>query len=510
MNGLARRSPIHGMPVELVTQTLENLSQSDLRAASRVSRQFYRLAQDAGLYIHRTILVTTKKDHKARLKTFNELLEHALKKNNLRDRPGIALRLVFEPRFKDRSPRVPGFSKVLKAVARSLPLLVRLEVYVPSALCAALFDALRKPAPRLRHLALGQSAFLDPREVPIPADLFEGNAHRLRNVCLVLPTWPAAWKPVDVFQGVTCAQLVFDGVRRPVAIAHIFPRLGCLSVAFEKKTPGLDWRPEVDLSGLSLTKFVLMDDSRLSAVIAGIDLPRLSIYQRTTNQIYNHDAWASTDGADSTAPLRARFVCYQSGQQLVVTDLLVTVSPTTEAWARTAHVRPQGNAQRSLLSPLSNIPNLERRLVTLIIDIQSLHPLMRCATELSALLDLYVDLTPRKIFDPEGLAANLVQLSCPALREVTMLSFGHVVQVREDMVALLGQYLKQHERVEESRAALKLMHVVFLQPCMGKRVRRVFSSVGEYADVDPKYDMLQGALGEHFQAQTAAGGLLPL
>ncbi|EJD47140.1 hypothetical protein AURDEDRAFT_123599 [Auricularia subglabra TFB-10046 SS5] len=483
MNGLARRSPIHGMPVELVTQTLENLSQSDLRAASRVSRQFYRLAQDAGLYIHRTILVTTKKDHKARLKTFETLLEHALKNNDLCDRPGVALRLVFEPQLRERSPRVPGFSKVLKAVAQSLPLLVRLEVYVPSALCAALFDALRKPAPRLRHLALGQSAFLDPREVAIPADLFEGNAHRLSNVCLVLPTWPAAWEPVDVFQGVTCAQLVFDGVRRPVAISHIFPRLCCLSVAFKNKTPGLDWRPEVDLSGLRLTKFALIDDSRLSAVTTGIDLTRLSIYQRTASEVYNPDAWASTD--ESTAPLRARFMSYTTGTHNRVTELLVIVSPTTEAWARTAHVRPGRHPDLSLLSSLSNIPNMERRLVCLIIDNKTLHPLLRCGSELSALLDLYVDLAPRT-FEPEGLAPSLVQLSCPALREVTMLSFGRVLQVREERVALLGQYLKQHERADESRAALKLMQVVFVQPCMGKRVRRVFSSVDEYTAVDTK------------------------
>ncbi|EJD47150.1 hypothetical protein AURDEDRAFT_163758 [Auricularia subglabra TFB-10046 SS5] len=495
---MAARSPIHDMPLELVTRILEHLQQRDLRVVSRASRHLYRLAQDAGRHIFRTIYFSTVDDYKPQLAMFKMVVKYALSRPPT-ERPGVALRFVCVCGEDARVAFTPGLVLILDAITDSLPMLVSLEAYVPPFFCEALYDALRQPAPRLRYLALGQAKDPVASALPPPAGLFNGHARRLHSVCLVLPTLPADWTPPTVFQRVTCAHVQLYRAIHPAPLSRILPRLRSLGLDLQFNKSRRAEGPEINLSGLPLEHLKLCGRPYAPSLISGVDFRRVRVVEHVAKRVFDAANWSAED-ASSTAHLCAR-ILYE--EYFDIGSVHVGVAPITGAWTRTSDVCLKEG--ESLLLPLSTIPNVNTRLVALMLDQRFLQPFLLCDSDMPGLLDLYIDVTRHKLSNPAWDIERLaVRVCCPVLQAVTLLSFGDEVPLRADKVAVLGQKLGLRMRAETPRAVLKLARVSFVQPATRRRVEQAFSAIEEYPNVDPEVLRLSDACSSHVPRNWAA------
>lgn len=467
------------LPTELVTDILEYLPQSDLRSAASASRDFYRAAQVAGRCIRRTIDFRDLREGQRALSIFKLVVQHALGKPPS-DRPGIALRLVCTGTSNGCTDFTRAFEDLLQSFEQSLSLLVGLEVYLQPVLCSALYGAMQEPAPRLRYLALGHGDARAGRPAAPPQNLFQGNARRLRTLCLVLPVWDPEWRSIRAFQRVTNLRLVLYNTGPPIRISRF--SWGLRSLAVHLSCTTLQREQDLDLSGADLHDLALADGQFARLNVSGIDLCRVPVVERVSDALFDSGDWDE----DADAPLCARIASVRPWA--AGASFLSAVSFANGGWTRTAFAN---RTPSPILAPIATIPGTAARLSALMLDYTLLVPFLRCKATLAALTELYVDFTiPQPLecrpCDLSGLAIKDVHLECPSLRSVVLVSFVRRMELRAENVAMLGQMLKQHARPDGMRAALKLAGVGFVQPAARGRVRRIFSCVSESETFEPK------------------------
>ncbi|EJD47109.1 hypothetical protein AURDEDRAFT_163717 [Auricularia subglabra TFB-10046 SS5] len=453
------------VPAELVVKFLEYLPERDLRNSANVCHLFYKAAQDAGCSIRRTINFTSVEENEHALATFDAVVQHAMGKPPSY-RPGVALRLVVNCSETERDTFKPSIKLILKALRASLPLLVELRAFVPTCFTTALYGSLcSAPAPRLRILTLGPRRDLDSSVISPPANLFKHTAPRLRTLNLALPTFEAGREPVTAFQHVVTANLRLYRTGRPIRISRFLPRLRSLAINLLGNMPQAGTQPVIDLSGVNLQHLALADSAGSECAITGTD--NIPFVEHETQLAPAEWLWPTTD--TSSSPMGA---CISH-----TAPRAISVSLADESRTRISC------CSNSLLQ-VPALARLEKRLTTVILGNTLVNPFFGINAALSALLELHIDFTDS--YHLCDLRLQSVQLTCPALRSVTLFTLGKPLELRSDRVAIIGRMLKQEERPCDERAVLKLLKINFVRPTPRKQLDIVFPIIQYGQTMDSK------------------------
>ncbi|EJD47110.1 hypothetical protein AURDEDRAFT_163718 [Auricularia subglabra TFB-10046 SS5] len=469
------------IPLELVVKVMEYLPQRDLPNTASVCRLFYRAAQDAGCSIRRTIDFTRSDAVERMLATFEALVEHATRKPPC-DRPGIALRLVVTGSQTKGGALKPGMNRLLKALEVSLPLLVELDAFAEACFSNALYRALcSAPAPRLRTLALRQQKDLVSPAIPPPDNLLKKTAPRLRTLCLDLPTLEAEWETVPAFKRVRTAHVTLHQTgRRSISISRLLPHLQSLTISLWNNTPDAETPPALDLSGLQLHYLALWDGFEPTS-LSGIDYRQIAVVEHSAGAAIAADLWATV--AAEKVSLCARIA--PAGPSLAHRDHEVVVTVTSDNWARMVHCGLGGIARHPH-------PMLGTHIALVLLDCTCLDEFLSIPVMMSALLALYIDVAEMHGLcgidagEGSGLRLDGVRLACPAVESVTLFTLGRPLSLRSDRIAVLGQMLKLEERPTESRAALQMINVEFVQPTARKSLNCVFPTIRYPQALEPR------------------------
>ncbi|EJD47075.1 hypothetical protein AURDEDRAFT_163685 [Auricularia subglabra TFB-10046 SS5] len=435
------------LPAELLTAAVGHLSQDDLRNASAVSWAFYSAAHWAGLVLHRTVRSYNPKT----LATFVDIVRHA-ETHSLPFRLGLTLVVA------DRHAFLSSMHEIPRAVKDALPLLVHLDVTFPGHLAAFVYGALDAPAPRLRSLSITQSGVGALTPVPIPANLFAGDAERLQTLVLDIPALLPEWERVPAWERVRSLVLRLRHPGQSMAVARSFPHLLDADITVSGGRRNLPHC--VDLSGLTLQTITIDNDANVPlefALDSSAQRPTITaVTQLCASVQYDERLWPN-DGSQ----LNAHFQCFNllrkerayyrgpSIHQLARMrrdhsrpGMAVAVSSTDRSWGITQYTP---RVPTAAIAPSEMLLTLGVRLVSLTIDDSLLSLFVQTPRAFDALRELFVDCTPVANAKREAvLETNASPLPFPVLACVTLFSThtGRApISVRSAKVVALGQLI---------------------------------------------------------------------
>ncbi|EJD43165.1 hypothetical protein AURDEDRAFT_167849 [Auricularia subglabra TFB-10046 SS5] len=435
------------LPPELLTAAVGHLSQDDLRSASAVSWAFYSAAHRAGLVLHRSVRSYNAKT----LATFVDIVRHA-ETHSLLFRLGLTLVVADCDAFLSSMHEIP------RTVKGALPLLVHLDVTFPGHLAACVYGALDAPAPRLRSLSITQSGVGALTPVPIPANLFAGEAQHLQTLVLNIPALRPEWERVPAWERVRSLSLRLRLPGQALAVARFFPHI--LDVDITVSVGRRNLAHCVDLSGLTLRKLTIDNDANVPldfALNSSAQRPIISaVTQLCASVQYDERLWPNND-----SQLNAHFQCFNllrkerayyrgpSIHQLARMrrdhsrpGMVVAVSSADRSWGITQYTP---RVPKAAIAPSEMLLTLGARLVSLTIDDSLLSLFVQTPRAFDALRELFVDCTPVSNANREAvLETNASPLPFPVLACVTLFSTHSgraVISVRSAKVVALGQLI---------------------------------------------------------------------
>ncbi|EJD34861.1 hypothetical protein AURDEDRAFT_176070 [Auricularia subglabra TFB-10046 SS5] len=439
--------PARRLPPELTLQIMQQLSQNELRSASQASRDFYHLALAAGLYIHRPVLWSSVCGFGDTLATFAQVLDHAQRTPAL----NISLYARFSSSLEMYAAGEGALQEFAVSVQRALPYLVRLRLVFPSSVPGAIYTALcGNPAPRLRELTIDHWT-----DVSLPCDLFEGDAPMLCYVSLSLAN--VELMPVAVFQRVTHLRLSVPEPTRPVRLARAFPALQAL--ALESPRSRAARGRKIDLSGLCLRYLALADGTE--SVDDKAALQAIPVIEHLANSIETVHWPARCDAICAHAELHA-----ERGGSL-------SFGPHDGAWRRTVALKTIPNPL-----PLSDVPILASKLVSLTLDKSLISAFFQAPVALTALRELFLDISSDGSYCwPCADEFDKLEPSvhCPALARLVIFAIpsGCPVTVAPTKVASLARSLS----LSGLRPALTLAGCTFVAEPKLAAIDELFAAV---------------------------------
>ncbi|EJD34410.1 hypothetical protein AURDEDRAFT_155059 [Auricularia subglabra TFB-10046 SS5] len=251
-----QHSSVLPVPDEIVLEIAQHLSQKELSALSQASRRLRGLAQQAGLYVRKTVVWNDGTGFRdASLETLEQMIGYATRVNpNI----NLAIDAIFQvdtPGDETASAFAQAVGVIFNLVQRALPYLASLQLTLPWSLPDDVYTPLcTHPAPRLRSLVIHQ--WLAP-SVPIPQNLFTGEAPVLSRLSLALNDIDPAsiWQPVPAFRDVTQLSFAPHGTNHHVRLSQLFPRLK--DVKISPLIPPTSTSHKIDISGLTLHSLTL-------------------------------------------------------------------------------------------------------------------------------------------------------------------------------------------------------------------------------------------------------------
>ncbi|EJD50317.1 hypothetical protein AURDEDRAFT_160849, partial [Auricularia subglabra TFB-10046 SS5] len=253
---IVQNSSILPVPDEIVLEIAQHLSQKDLNVVSQASRRLRGLAQQAGLYVRKTVVWNDEKGFRdASLETLEQMIDQATRVN---PEINLAIDAIFQvdtPGDETASAFAQAVGVIFNLVQRALPYLASLQLTLPWSLPDDIYSPLcTHSAPRLRSLVIHQ--WLVP-SVPIPQNLFAGEAPLLSRLSLALNDIDPAsiWHPVAAFRDVTQLSFAPQGTNHYVRLSQLFPRLKDLKIS--PLIPPTPTAHKIDISGLALHSLAL-------------------------------------------------------------------------------------------------------------------------------------------------------------------------------------------------------------------------------------------------------------
>lgn len=462
---------------EVILQILQYVPRPHLRSVALASREFYERALQAGLRFPRNVLWTNLGN--IGFSTWLQKLDVVLRFAANRPAVKVALRILMCPSLDSKGMAALRLNiRILSPwIRRALPHLVRLDMGFPPLLSYEEYDALcAHPANKLRELAFFPKN--DMTAVVVPPNLFAGVAPLLRRVVLVLVSeLMSTWEPVQAFAGVTHLKITEQRIVMPeLPLARLFPALRVL-VVDTRDCPG---EKAIDLVGLaSLHHFALVGDTALLTEESQAMLKSLPVFEHhPTNRnitYYLH------------APSAREELCGVAERCGALPFLSFGPRYRDRAsWRRTLCPTPDAH-------PFADIAPLAAHLTSLIIAQAVVGDLVSSPVTLTALRELFVDVSPTSdnadAFDRLGFVKPRVH--CPALTQVVLFARGAlVVELPADAVVELGRALG----MRGCRPALLLAGCMwddwFSTPRASTALRHLFSSVetaGSVAELVPEY-----------------------
>ncbi|EJD35096.1 hypothetical protein AURDEDRAFT_175820 [Auricularia subglabra TFB-10046 SS5] len=388
----------------LPAERVDTCPKDDLRNALAVSCAFYSAAHWAGLVLHRTV----RSYNAQTLTAFVDIVRHA-ETHSLPFRLGLTL--VVARLETDRHAFLSSMHEIPRTVKGVLPLLVHLHVTFPGHLAAFVYGALGAPAPHLRSLSITQSGVGALTPVPIPANLFAGDAERLQTVVLDILTLLPEWERVPAWKRLT----IDNDANAPLefAVDHSAPRPTitsvkqfCASVQYDERLwPNNDCQLNAHFQCLDTTQ-------KEHAYYRGPSIHQLARMRR------NH----------------------------IRTGMVVAVSSTDRSWGIMQYTP---RLPKPEIAPSEMLLTLGARLVSLTVDDALLSLVVQTSRAFDALRELFVDCTPAR---ETVLKTNASPLPFPALTCVAMVSThtaGAPISVRRGKVVALGQLIHGNWVLEE-------------------------------------------------------------
>ncbi|EJD47136.1 hypothetical protein AURDEDRAFT_123596 [Auricularia subglabra TFB-10046 SS5] len=343
MSTTSTSSFLRVLPFDVLHATLQYLPQPDLRKAASASRAFREAAMHAGLYIHRSVLWDSAFD----IQAFLDVVEYA-ENNNSR----ISFQLDFEGYIpdsrasKDAAYDYSGhiFQHLAEGVARALPYLVFLRLTVPDHYRKDIDGLLCRPAPHLRTFEIcdfgNQGIYRGDRLVPLPRNIFSGNAPKLRTAALEFVPLPPG--PLAAFSHVTHLRLELEDIFPAIDVPRQFPALDSLYIDYYRDRYSAP-KPQCVFRGLQLS--VLTIDTNAWTVLVPmisetLDLTLVPVikYFRAGGLVDAY-CWSSTLRARDLGELHATItgngVFADDGNE----DVDIIVSPPLTGWRREFCIR---------------------------------------------------------------------------------------------------------------------------------------------------------------------------
>ncbi|EJD38013.1 hypothetical protein AURDEDRAFT_129084 [Auricularia subglabra TFB-10046 SS5] len=362
----------------LVLSILECLPLRDLRRAAAVSRLFYAEAWRAGLYIHRTIRFACGYTIDDSLAVYNELLEHALRKDL---RLGITLRWVDTrglPMMRAHDQALPF--DALRAITHSLPSLVVLRVILPAHCLEDLCLTLSHPAPRLRFFEIKPPVYQSFDSSVFSTGLFGGSAPLLRHLraCRTI----VGSEPIAAFANVVRLDTSHGKNLSAAPLGDVLPKLSMACIDLED---GKGVFLDSDLVGLSLKRLAIINCAYFTGApkLRLADVPVLDVSVSTTRF-----EWCDPPGWRQDCDGLNISISYTNSTAKRHEGITLYVSPQHNAWQR-VYVSHWVMLNNRL--PLSDLPGVLCCLKYLRLHSEILLGLLQCAAEFCVLRDIRVD-----------------------------------------------------------------------------------------------------------------------
>ncbi|EJD41765.1 hypothetical protein AURDEDRAFT_153118 [Auricularia subglabra TFB-10046 SS5] len=228
------RPGLQHLPMELVVCVLNRLQQSELRVAASVSRSLYKAAIIAGYTISFRIVVPGGVLRDAQLERFKEATRHA-------QLTSVGLELIVLAHYPLINARGglwveqtrPFVVTVFGLVTTALQHLASLTVRLPDTFIPEVNAALRYAAPRLLSFVLDYEVPASGVAKPLPPDLFDGHAPKLRTVALCNVPLSLVGGPILAFKSVRELSIEFYDDLLLGMVAPHFPQLSCFQIFYD-------------------------------------------------------------------------------------------------------------------------------------------------------------------------------------------------------------------------------------------------------------------------------------
>ncbi|EJD35095.1 hypothetical protein AURDEDRAFT_175819 [Auricularia subglabra TFB-10046 SS5] len=489
---------MNNLPPELVAKILEYLDLADLRRAAAVSRDFYAIAWQAGLYIHRNIRWSADSGGFMQHTTLNELVRHALKKDRLRLSFSCSV-MSFSLELIEKAPFPSSIHDLLSLITSASPVLVSLKVMGFPRFIASLAAALRHSAPNLAALDITVPLFYVGIIVQdLSVGLFSGCAPKLRR--LTLQNIPLGREPVAAFSCLDSVRLGYGDQFPPIELVRHFPLMRNLHVRLmtESHEPLL-LSLNLDGASDSLRKLTIQFhhlSARTPVILTGTDMSGVPDVEHFGSAIVWSDRlWhRAADG-----PISIRLM-WRS-----VREISISIVPEHGRWRRVYNRDDWAPGKDEF--PVLRLPGLRERLTYLRMDNNLLPSFLECnGLSLGTLRKLHIDFHVRTPFSPmiwppdwlhvlSPLDINPYSFSeqdtsahgfskpsycyveCGALECLAFFAMDKAIAVQSGEVAFLGRALSQCARRAQDRATLELFGVDFHVPVVQALLDETFAEV---------------------------------